>query len=254
MGAVLFTWLRVTTAQEAAPAPVRVLLVTGMDYPAHKWQETAPVLRRLLEADPRMKVRVVEQPEALALLRPGDWEVVLLHFQNWEQPGPGAAARLSLSNHVASGGGLVSVHFACGAWHGEWPEFQNLLGRVWHGSGPGKSQHDPRGPFRVEMVDREHPITRGLADFTTVDELYTCLTGDAPIHLLAQATSKVDGRAHPQVFVRDYGRGRVFVTTLGHDVQAWTNHPTVGELLRRGTAWAAGASAVPTSVPGKQPE
>ena len=79
-----------------------------------------------------------------------------------------------------------------------------------------------------------------MADFETIDELYTCLTGDAPIHLLAHAKSKVDQKHHPQAFVRDYGKGRVFLTTLGHDVRAYTNNPAVGELLRRGCAWAAG--------------
>jgi type 1 glutamine amidotransferase len=72
----------------------------------------------------------------------------------------------------------------------------------------------------------------------TFDELYVCLTGDAPIEVLAQAKSKGDGRYHPQAFVHQYGKGRVFLTTLGHDVKAWTNSPSVGELLRRGTAWS----------------
>jgi type 1 glutamine amidotransferase len=242
-----------TTTGRAAPAMIptrprtgtKVLIVTGVDYPAHQWQETAPVIRSLLEEDARLKVGIVEDPAALGTMELKDWDTVLLHFQNWEQPGPGEAARNNLAQFVAGGGGLVSVHFACGAWHGEWPEFQNMIGRVWHGAGPGKPQHDARGPFLVEITDPEHPITRGLADFTTTDELYTCLTGDAPIHLLAQAKSKVDQRYHPQAFVREYGQGRVFLTTLGHDVLAYTNGPSVGELLRRGTAWTAGLPAQP---------
>jgi type 1 glutamine amidotransferase len=135
------------------------------------------------------------------------------------------------------------VHFACGAWHDEWPEFQNILGRVWHGTGPGKPQHDPRGPFTVRVLDKTHPITRGLNDFETEDELYTCLTGDAPIHLLAEATSKVDKKDHPMALVREYGKGRVFLTTLGHDVKAFTNS-CVPQLMRQGCAWTAGLAPV----------
>ncbi len=233
----------------ATPGPakertVRVLLVTGIDHPAHAWRETAPVLQRLLESDPRIEVRREENPDALATTDLTPWQVVLIHFQNWERPGPGQVARENLRAFVARGGGLVSVHFGCGAWHQEWPEYQAILGRVWHGIGPGKPQHDPRGPFRVHWVDREHPITRGLEDFTTTDELYTCLTGDAPIQLLAQAQSIVDHKLHPMAFARTYGAGRVFLTTLGHDVLAWTNHPTVGELVRRGTSWTAGVPPV----------
>ncbi|MBI3191376.1 MAG: ThuA domain-containing protein, partial [Pedosphaera parvula] len=70
------------------------------------------------------------------------------------------------------------------------------------------------------------------------------LTGDAPIHLLAQATSNVDHKDHPQAFVREYGKGRVFLTTLGHDVTAYTGNPAVGELIRRGSAWTARSEPV----------
>lgn len=223
----------------------KILIVTGIDYPGHKWKETAPVIKSLLQQDTRLAVGIVEDPEALASPNLKQWDVVLLHFQNWERPGPGQAARTNLQAFVANGGGLGSVHFACGAWHGEWPEFQNIAGRVWHGSGPGKPQHDAYGKFTVEIADKDHPVTRGLSDFETFDELYTCLTGSAPIHLLAQARSKVDHQYHPQAFVRDYQKGRVFLTTLGHDVRAWTNSPAVGQLLRRGCAWTARIAPAP---------
>ncbi|MDW8309330.1 MAG: ThuA domain-containing protein [Verrucomicrobiales bacterium] len=215
---------------------MRVLIVTGQDWPGHLWRETAPTLRRLLEEDRRLSVRILEDPHALDSAALTNYAVVLLHFQNWQQPGPGAAARENLRRFVERGGGLMSVHFACGAWQGEWPEFANILGRVWD---PKLPAHDPRGPFTVRIVDREHPVTRGLEDFETDDELYTCLTGDAPIHLLAVAKSKLDGRDHPMAFVRTYGRGRVFLTTLGHDVKAFTNS-RVPQLLRQACLWAAG--------------
>lgn len=215
-----------------------ILIVTGVDYPAHLWRVTGPTLKRILEADPRLDVRLVEDPHFLDSAALTNYAAVLLHFQTWEVPGPGAAARENLRRYVANGGGLMSVHFACGAWHGEWPEFQNVVGRVWHGSGPGKPQHDARGPFAVRIVDKSHPVTRGLSDFETDDELYTCLTGDAPIHVLADATSKVDKQDHPMAFVREYGKGRVFLTTLGHDVKAFTNS-CVPQLIRQGGAWTA---------------
>lgn len=215
----------------------RVLLVTGIDYPGHKWKETTPVLRQLLEQDNRLTVRVVEDPGFLSAAILTNYDVVLLHFQNWETPGPGLAARENLRHYVENGGGLVSVHFACGAWHGEWTEFQNLLGRVWRG--PTGTQHDPRGKFRVEIVDPQHPATRGLVDFETDDELYTCLVGDAPVHVLAQAKSTVDQKEYPMAFARTYGKGRVFLTTLGHDVRAFTSG-SVPALIRQGCEWASG--------------
>lgn len=233
--------------QGAEPAThARILLVTGIDYPGHLWRQTTPVLTEALRKDPRLDVVVVEDPHFLDSAALGSCDLVLLHFENWQTPGPGAAARENLRHFVENGKGLALVHFACGAWHGEWPEFEKLAGRVWFGQepGPGKRQHDPYGPFRVELNKPEHPITRGLTDFDTQDELYTCLIGDAPIEVLAQAKSKIDGQYYPMAFITRYGKGRTFHCVLGHDVKA-LSFPAVQELYRRGCAWAAGLSPTP---------
>ena len=220
------------------PAPAggtRVLLVTGIDYPGHHWRETAPALKQVLEKDPRLKVQIVEDPNALASPKLSEWDVVIIHFMNWEKPAPGEAARENLRKFVQSGKGMMLIHFACGAWQ-DWPEFRQLAGRVYD---PKLRPHDPHGAFRVDIADPQHPIMKGLAPFETTDELYTCLTGDAPIQVVASARSKVDAKDYPMAFVLDYGKGRVFHTVLGHDVQAITNSG-VPELLRRGCAWTAG--------------
>lgn len=218
----------------------RVLIVTGQDYPTHKWRQTAPVLAELLRKDRRMQVRVVEDPHFLdssAILR---YDVVVLHFMNWKQPAPGQKGRANLREFVQGGKGLFIIHFACGAFE-DWPEFRNLAGRVWD---PNKRGHDPRGNFGVTITDVNHPITRGLQSFETDDELYTCLAGDRPIEVLATARSKVDGKDYPMAFAFDYGKGRVFHSPLGHDVKAISN-PAVAELFRRGCAWAVGLQPVP---------
>lgn len=216
------------------PKPLQVLLATGCDYPGHKWPLTAPVLAQGLCEDPRADVRVVEDAHFLDSAALDRYRVVVLHYMNWKTPGPGEAARANLKRFVEGGGGLVMVHFACGAWL-EWPEFVNLAGRVWN---PKLRGHDQRGPFTVKIADKEHPITKGLSDFETDDELYTCLDGNVPIQVLAKATSKVDGKDYPMAFVLTPGKGRTFHCVLGHDVKAF--NPSTLELFRRGTAWAGG--------------
>jgi type 1 glutamine amidotransferase len=135
----------------------------------------------------------------------------------------------------------VIVHFACGAFQ-DWPEFRSLAGRAWD---PKKRGHDPRGRFRVDITDVDHPVTRGMKPFEADDELYTCVVGERPIEVLATARSKVDKKVYPMAFALSYGRGRVFHCLLGHDVRAF-KAPGVLELFRRGTAWAAGAPPVPS--------
>ena len=221
-------------AQKAdKPKPVRVLLVSGQDITSHDWRLTGPVLAAAIRKDPRIEVNIVENPKILATRLIDDYDAIVLHFMNWQAPDPGPEARANLKRFVAGGKGLVLVHFACGAFQ-EWPEFVQFAGRVWD---PKMRAHDPRGEFKVEIADPQHPITHGLKSFETVDELYTCLTGDVPIHVVAQARSKVDGKDYPMAFTLSFGKGRVFHCVLGHDVQA-INNP-VGELYRRGCAWVA---------------
>jgi type 1 glutamine amidotransferase len=228
---------------KAAPADghIRVLLVTGMDYPGHHWRETAPVLAQALRKDSRQEVFTVEDPRFLDSDALSTYDTVILAWQNWQQPGPGEKARENLRRFVAGGKGLVLVHFACGAWHDEWPEFVKIVGRVWYGS--NGRQHDAYGPFRVEIAKPENPIVAGLGDFDTQDELYVCLTGDTPIEILAQAKSKVDGKYYPMALTAHYGQGRTFLCTLGHDVTSFSAEK-VQELYRRGCAWAGGLPPV----------
>lgn len=223
-----------TSAADAAPEPVKVLLVTGVDYKGHLWKKTAPALRDVLEQDKRLDVQIVEDYEVLASESIFDYDILLFHFKNYGEPKQAERVHKNLTRFVDQGGGLVLYHFACGAFE-EWKEFEQLAGRVWDKK---KRGHDPRGPFTVKIIDAEHPVTRGMSDFETDDELYTCLGGDHPIRVLATARSKVDGLDYPMAFVLEYGKGRVFHTPLGHDVKAVTM-PGPAELIRRGCLWAA---------------
>jgi len=213
----------------------KVLVVTGIDYPGHKWKLTAPVLAQAIAADKRLEVTVTEDPNDLASDELSGYDVIVLHFMNWETPDPGPEARANLKSVVRSGKGLVLVHFACGAFQ-QWPEFVELAGRVWD---PKLRGHDRHGKFTVKITDAQHPAMKGMNDFETTDELYTCLAGETPIKVLATARSKVDNKDYPMAFVLNHGEDRVLHSVLGHDVQALAN-PDVGRLFRNGCAWAAG--------------
>ena len=232
-------------AVAAPPAPVkpgqkRIVIVTGMEYPGHKWKETAPAMAEILRQDPRLAVTVVEDPQFLGSAELKNYDAIFLNYMNWEVPAPPSEARKNFQACVDGGAGLVLLHFACGAFQ-DWPEFRNIAGRVWD---PKLRGHDPFGKFRVDVAKPDHPIMQGLTPFETTDELYTCLTGDKPIEVIATAKSKVDGKDYPMAFVLTYGKGRVFHCVLGHDVPSIKN-PPVAELYRRGTAWAAGLAPAP---------
>jgi type 1 glutamine amidotransferase len=228
--------------------PQNILLLTGHDYPGHKWQETAPLLADAVGSNALLQVEIIEDPAFLASPKLAEYDGVILHYMNWQQQALGTEARENIRKFISDGGGLVLVHFACGAFtkwdkSGEepkalgtdWPEFANLAGRYWN---PELKGHDPRGPFIVKIKDKSHPITAGIDDFETNDELYTCLDGSASVDTLAFATSVVDGKDHLMAFTLEYGKGKVFHSPLGHDVEAFT--PTVCQLYRQGCAWTVG--------------
>ena len=93
------------------------------------------------------------------------------------------------------------------------------------------------GPLDLAVSESGHPITRNFTRLSLHDESYWRLTGDtAGVEILA--TSDEDGQPTPQMWVREEGRGRVFVSIPGH--YSWTfDDPLFRILLLRGIAWTA---------------
>jgi type 1 glutamine amidotransferase len=237
----LFATLLVSThaaekPEEKTEDPVRVLLITGRDVQAHDWRKTTPILREHLEQTGRFEVVVSEEPLVLESSALKDYDVILLNYYNWKRPGLTEKARDNLLGFVRGGKGLVSFHYSCRAFE-DWPEFRNLIGRVWIGNHSG---HGPRGTFNVRVKDRDHYITEGLGDFEADDELYAKLVGDTDIHVLVEADSEWSGKTEPIAWVLDYGKGLVFNIVLGHDEKACRN-AQFARLLTRGTLWVARA-------------
>lgn len=231
-------WAAEPASPVQAPADqARILVLTGNEYPGHKWRETAPLIAQFLGADRRLTVEVNADPQFLASPKLDTYQAIVLNYLNWKCADPGEPARTNLKKFVEGGKGLVIVHNACAAF-GDWPEFKEIAGRAWN---PNRVHgHDPNGTFKVEITAVDHPITRGMKSFETIDELYTCLLQDGrPVEVLATAMSKVEKKAHPMALVNHYGKGRVFLCVLGHDVKA-LSVDAVQDLYRRGTAWAAG--------------
>ncbi len=237
------------TAQIPSPpvkTTARIALVTGIDYPGHKWEDTSKALMEELAKDKRLKVDLIKDPAFLGTKKLNQYDAVIIHFMPWEKPSPGPKAGEALKAYIKSGKGMVVTHFACGAFN-DWPPFVEVAGRVYD---PKLPPHDPYAKFKVEVRDADHPITKGLDPFEVTDELYTCLAGETKIRILETAKSVVDKKDYPMAFVLEFGKGRVFNTPLGHDAQVY-HTPGVARLMRRAVAWTAGLPVI--DIPADQP-
>jgi type 1 glutamine amidotransferase len=219
---------------QAAPKKIKVLVVTGFDVGSHKWEESTKLVQAILKRTGRFDVAISKDKEVFASPTLGDYEAVVLSYGFWKEKDPSEKAKAGLRDYVKGGGNIVALHFACSSFQ-EWKEYGVLLGRVWK---KGVGGHGPYGEFEVNIKAPKHPITNGLKDFKTEDELYAKLTGDEEIEVLASAYSDWSKRVEPIVFVKRYGKGRVVQNVLGHGIDSKQN-PSFQKLLVRGVEWAA---------------
>jgi type 1 glutamine amidotransferase len=261
---------------------ISVMILDGqMAYEGHKWAQTTPVMKAILQSAGRFAVDVVTSPEKgkpNADFRPPfeKYDVIVMNYEGDDWP---ADTQEAFVRYMSSGGGLVVVHAADNAF-GRWPPWNEMIGfggwggrdeksgpMIWwqdgkivmdDSPGPG-GYHGNRADWPITIRDPNHPITRGLP-LTWMhgpDELYSKMRGPGKnMHVLATGRQSPDqrgtGRDEICLFTVDYGKGRVFHTTLGHDAEAMS---CVGFIvtLQRGTEWAATGKVTLTEVPADFP-
>jgi type 1 glutamine amidotransferase len=217
------------------PAQIKVLLITGDDVSAHPWREISETTREILVGSGKFDVKVSEDPlilESATALK--NYDVIVFTIFAQKLGDLPAQAKENLLNYVKGGKGFFVQHLATASFP-KWDEFGKLCGRKWV---MGTSGHSARSDFTAKIADKEHPITKGLTDFTTNDELYSKLQGTGDIHVLVQADSEFSKKTEPLVFTLNYGQGRVVHNAFGHDRKALMT-PSVQKIIIRGTEWAA---------------
>jgi type 1 glutamine amidotransferase len=235
---------------------LRVLILTGRNN--HDWRVTTPFLRQVLEATDKFDVRVSEEPGSLSVesLRPYDVLIVNYCGPRWSE-----ATEKAVEGFVRSGKGLVAIHAASYPF-GEmpvltekmgrsevtqkpWTEWAHMLGAKWSNSEP-KTGHGTRHAYRVAWKNAEHPVARGMEkEFLLSDELYHNFRLEPGVNVLATAFDAKEmrgtGKEEPLIWTVNYGKGRVFHTALGHDLDSM-QAPGFVASYARGVEWAARAA------------
>lgn len=261
----------------AEQKPLRVLVVAGGC--CHDYATQKEVLKKGIEARVNATVEVAYDPTKstkplFELFKSPDWGKnfdVVVHDE--------CAADITDQAYVANivnahKNGLPAVNLHCAMHSYRWGNFKEPVkagddNASWFEMlGLQSTGHGPQQPIAITFTDKSHPITTGLADWTTInEELYnnvqvlgakTLATGLQKIPEKKDKKGKVTPASEANAIVawtNEFGpkKTRIFSTTIGHN-NATVEDARYLDLVARAVLWSAGkleADGKPTAGFGK---
>lgn len=292
---IIFCFALLLQAQENKKTDVLILQL----FDSHDLKLQADVYEQILKMTGNYNVDVIIASEGQTWnelnIRFSNYHLIVSSYLGQNMPDN---IKADFDEYISAGGNLVIVHQGVLS-HEEWPQFHKMIGLGWykagagkhifwdgengvwvetppyHGVGPG---HGKQHEFVIKVRNEEHPVTKGMPQewLHAMDEFYHGLRGPAEnIEVLASSYSDKktwgSGDHEPIAWTVSYGKGRIFVTMLGHAFReelAWVvegvNHfenktkaiYCVGfqTLFARGAEWAATGrvtTAIPENFPAK---
>ena len=250
---------------------IKTLIVTGQNN--HVWRVSNIAIKQILENSGLFTVDIAVSPaqgEDMSRYNPdfSAYKLVVLDYlgDRWS-----AAMEKSFIEYVENGGGVIVYHAANNGFR-EWKEYNKIIGfGGWDGrnetdgpyfymkdgeliydKSPGAGgSHGSQHVFDHNGGNMDHPVTKGLpAKWRHAqDELYDRMRGPGIVKdVLFWAYSSPDtggsGRNELTMFTIDYGKARIFHTTLGHAGNTLENNTAMQctgfqVTLLRGAEWAA---------------
>ncbi len=246
-GALSLTAFSLTA--RAADKPIRALLVLGgccHDYP--RQQET---LTRGISDRANVTWKIAFDPDKGTTHKnpvydQADWAKsfdVIVHDECTSDVKDLETIDHILKPHRA---GLPAVVLHCGMHSYRSAGWPKAVTPWFEFTGLQTTGHGPQLPIAVHFVDNDGPITKGMADWTTInEELYNNSAGKLldTAHALARGAQTLrDNKVEETVVVWTNlynSRTKVFATTLGHNNDTVAD-PRYLDLVARGLLWSVG--------------
>ncbi len=218
-----------------------LILVGGIFHDFRASAETLADVLEPLGVESRIEADIdaglaslAEEPVDLLTVNALRWEMIGEKYDPYrdaEAYSPPSKTRAAFEAHLSSGGALLGLHTASICFS-DWPEWGSLLGGHWVW---GTSWHPP--PESVTVTPTKDAPLSHLLPFEVQDELYTDLSLEPGVRVLAYGHSTAMPTPQPVVWSHKVGAGRVIYDALGHDGDS-LNHPSHAQLLRDTVSWA----------------
>ena len=175
-----------------------------------------------------------------------------LIIQTWTMGDLSKEQLNGLKRAVLNGTGLAGWHGGLGDSFRNNIQYQFMVGGQFLSHPGGQTEHI------VKITNKKDPITKGIKDFQLKTEQYYMLI-DPNVQVLATTTfdrdsykkkgkagieNKITGSVIPVVWKKNYGKGRVFYSSIGHNMTDF-NIPQVMKMQMRGLRWASEGKYMP---------
>lgn len=243
-----FSFTPATRAQDKPSAkPIRVLLVCGGC--CHDYAHQKDILAKGIAERANVEVTIAYDPDkGTKHLNPvyenANWSKdfdVVIHDECSADVKDEAVIDGILKPHKD---GLPAVVLHCGMHcyrsagfpqSTPWFDFTGLV----------STGHGAQLPIAISFVDKESPITKGMDDWTTInEELYNNAAGHLQPTAKALARGKQTNKGKTDdnvvIWTNEYnGKAKVFATTIGHN-NVTVADPRYLDLVTRGLLWTTG--------------
>ena len=244
-------------AEAARPSPLRVLMLSTPQDAEHR--EAIAASREAMkgaEASSGLLVDTTSDPGALTPQNLGRYDVLFLAnallgmrrpVEETDTAKEGLASetqRAAIAGFVDGGGGLAVAHTGLDSFH-RWDAYREMVG------GGLLEEHPWTQEVRLNVEDRGNAAVTHLGEsFRIRDQIYVLdrnprwngqvlLSLDMPSVGVDPGSADQSRDDHPVSWIRRHGKGRVFVTTLGHFAEVW-RHPGFARHVSEGLLIAGG--------------